>query len=638
MYGIYDKDRGNEQDQPHDSSGLVPNNQGAISRRKLLASLGMAGVGLMAMGTAGATGATGTVISQTYLPPSADVSAEVPHDGDNVRMIGSVADIAALQPAQMERGQLYYLAGWHPGSALSSQPVTAGGGVFVYDSNRPKTHHNGGTVLSLTVPFNGSVADYLSGVGETSPGGTGCLLRIDTSHAGVREFGAKGGDAAADTAAINAAFAVLNEVLIPVASQPYVYSGVLNITKSVRGSSDRPTIRCNGVTVDNTRTRLIIENLILNGPKDYSAPNTADDGTVGIDFRGQHCRVDNVIVEKYYRGVYVDGWSNTFHSLMVRYCQVSLVGRTNMQNCHFDLFKSVNCNALPDLRNSHGILFSAPQFQNYGVNLFIYQSDVTLNTPYFETHKQKPSNGMILIGSAFEVSASSVTIFSPVVNTNEPYIFQNSPVRPTISIFGRRAEKIKIVPVNSGSRSAVNSKSVLTDSQYASTPILAFGGGIGCGSGLDPASLSSIQLGREVLRLVFLAPDQGLRFAGLTVGKRYYLLFDWELAAGAAIRYDSGPVEQLIGVHNADGSRVNGIVELYAVASSGSVTFAGPNVNIYQFYLSESVRPQPLGAMKAYSVSHAAGTSWQPGDLLVTVEKFQGSHQHLWDGTQFVKA
>lgn len=590
-----------------------------LSRRKLLASMGVTGA---------------TIMSGGIFP--ANVKAEETQL-DEVLTLGSVADISLLQTAAIKSGQVFYLAGWHPGAAMSAQAGTAGGGTFVYDPNRAKTDHNGGTVLSVTVPFNGSVADYISAAGETNRAGTGCLVRMNTDQVGIRDFGAKGGDASTDTPALNAAFAVLNEVWIPITSQPYLYDGLLNITKSVRGSDDRPTIRCNGVLVDKTKSRLLIENLIFNGTKDYSASNAADDGTVGIDFRGQHCRVDNVIVEKYYRGVYVDGWSNTFHSLMVRYCHVSLTGRTNMQNCHFDLFKSINCHALPDLRNSHGILFSIPQFQNYGVNMFIYQSDVTLNAPYFETHKQKPSNGMMLIGSAFEVSASSVTILSPVVNTEEPYIFQNSPSRPTITIMGRRAEKIKIVPVNKGSRSAMNVKSVLSDAQYPSTPILAFGGGLGYGNGMDPASLSSVQLGRESLRLVFQAPDRGFRFTGLTAGKRYYILFDWELGNGAAIRYDSGLTEQLLGVHNTDGSRVNGILELYAEDSSGMITFADPNVNIHSFYLGESVQPVVAGMMKAFSINQASGGGWQLGDLLVTAEKHQGSYQHIWNGSEFTK-
>lgn len=45
MYGMYDRDLGHGKGQPHDSSGTGPNHLGAISRRKLLASLGMAGIG-----------------------------------------------------------------------------------------------------------------------------------------------------------------------------------------------------------------------------------------------------------------------------------------------------------------------------------------------------------------------------------------------------------------------------------------------------------------------------------------------------------------------------------------------------------------------------------------------------------------
>lgn len=590
-----------------------------MSRRKLIASLGAAGAVMIGGGMA-----------------LDDVQAGG-HGHDDVWVIGSVADISALSTISMASGQLVYMAGWHSVTAAASLAETIGGGMLLYDPNRSKADHNGGTVFSLTVPYQGSVTDYLAGIGETDSSGSGCLIRVDTGNVGIREFGAVGGDMSCDTPAIDAAFAELREVWIPAADQPYRYDGILNLIKSVRGTSDRPTIRCDGVLVENTRNRLIIENLIFNGAKDYSSASASDDGSVGLDIRAQHCKVDNVIVERYYRGVYVDGWSNTFHSLMVRYCHVSLTGRTNMQNCHFDLFKSINCHALPDLRNSHGILFSIPQFQNYGVNMYIYQSDVVLNAPYFETHAQKPSNGMLLIGSAFETSPSSVAVISPIVNTQEPYIFLNSPTRPTLALLGRRAEKIQIVPVNPGSRRALDMKSVLSDAQHPTVPLLAFGGGLGWGSGIELTSLTSVELGRQALKLTFDGPDKGFRFSGLTINRRYYILFDWELSDGAAIRYDGGPVEQLIGVHKTDGSRVKGVVELYAAGTEGSITFAQPEMTIYRFCLCESVQPLNTGAFKAYDLSHASGSGWQPGDLLVTALSHSGSHQHMWDGTQFIQ-
>lgn len=54
-----------------------------------------------------------------------------------------------------------------------------GGADFAWDPRCPKAAHNGGSVVSPTVPWDGkenSFADYLAGVGETSPRGSGCWV------------------------------------------------------------------------------------------------------------------------------------------------------------------------------------------------------------------------------------------------------------------------------------------------------------------------------------------------------------------------------------------------------------------------------------------------------------------------------
>jgi len=52
-----------------------------------------------------------------------------------------------------------------------------GGGVFYWDGSQLKTGHNGGTIISPTVPWNSDVSVYNSGVGETDPIGVGCWIR-----------------------------------------------------------------------------------------------------------------------------------------------------------------------------------------------------------------------------------------------------------------------------------------------------------------------------------------------------------------------------------------------------------------------------------------------------------------------------
>lgn len=56
-----------------------------------------------------------------------------------------------------------------------------GGGFYFWDATRPKSQHNGGSIISPTVPWTGSqltLTNFLNGVGETSPLGQGCWVLI----------------------------------------------------------------------------------------------------------------------------------------------------------------------------------------------------------------------------------------------------------------------------------------------------------------------------------------------------------------------------------------------------------------------------------------------------------------------------
>ncbi|MDF2657565.1 MAG: hypothetical protein K0Q94_356, partial [Paenibacillus sp.] len=156
-------------------------NQGAISRRKLLASLGMAGVGLMAMGTAGATG---TVVSQTYSPPGADsfnlneLNEPPPHPS----VVATT--IAALRTNEQPDANLVYF-------------VKDDGkeGCFLYDPTDTSSGDNTGTVVVST-----------SGVR---------FKRIYETGVNVRWFGATGDGVTDDTAAIRSAVDVADTIWFP---------------------------------------------------------------------------------------------------------------------------------------------------------------------------------------------------------------------------------------------------------------------------------------------------------------------------------------------------------------------------------------------------------------------------------------
>lgn len=91
--------------------------------------------------------------------------------GNSTVSVSSVADIKN----QTKRADLKLsLSSYHP---LGK----SGGGTFIWSPSTPKSNHDGGTIFSPTVPWDGSqstLSDYLDGEGETDPSGSGCWLRI----------------------------------------------------------------------------------------------------------------------------------------------------------------------------------------------------------------------------------------------------------------------------------------------------------------------------------------------------------------------------------------------------------------------------------------------------------------------------
>lgn len=94
----------------------------------------------------------------------------------------SIAALISLPTTTLFDGQQISLKEYKPG-------YSAGGGVFYWDATRPKSEHNGGTVISPTVPFSEVPADYISGVGETDSSGNGCFIRSDSRLVSLADFG-----------------------------------------------------------------------------------------------------------------------------------------------------------------------------------------------------------------------------------------------------------------------------------------------------------------------------------------------------------------------------------------------------------------------------------------------------------------
>lgn len=115
-------------------------------------------------------------------------------DVDLVSAASSAESVFDLLTAEKVVGNPRLVRGYHPGS-------TVGGGVFYWDSTRLKSLHNGGTIISPTVPWDGTFAglsDFLDGVGETSPGGFGCWVRDYEHDIFVEWFGSVVNDPSKD--------------------------------------------------------------------------------------------------------------------------------------------------------------------------------------------------------------------------------------------------------------------------------------------------------------------------------------------------------------------------------------------------------------------------------------------------------
>ena len=113
----------------------------------------------------------------------------------------SIRDLLLSQPAS---GIAITVKGYIPGTNF-------GGGQFYWDASMPKSQHNGITIFSPTVPWDGSytaLASFLSGTGETDGSGMGCWIRVENgeelkvSWGGVDITGGNIADAAV-TAVIN---------------------------------------------------------------------------------------------------------------------------------------------------------------------------------------------------------------------------------------------------------------------------------------------------------------------------------------------------------------------------------------------------------------------------------------------------
>lgn len=95
--------------------------------------------------------------------------------GKSIAIVDSVKDLMAV--SDKSANNIRYVTGYVPGTDF-------GGGDFYWDASKPKSEHNGITVFSPTVPWDGSyagLAAFLAGTGEANAGGSGCWVRVNST-------------------------------------------------------------------------------------------------------------------------------------------------------------------------------------------------------------------------------------------------------------------------------------------------------------------------------------------------------------------------------------------------------------------------------------------------------------------------
>lgn len=102
-----------------------------------------------------------------------------PQTDPNLRAeLSIIENIAELISKTPNPALTYTVKGYVPGT-------TFGGGIFYWSAALPKSQHNGITVFSPTVPWDGTyatLAAFLAGTGETTPSGSGCWVRMQNSR------------------------------------------------------------------------------------------------------------------------------------------------------------------------------------------------------------------------------------------------------------------------------------------------------------------------------------------------------------------------------------------------------------------------------------------------------------------------
>ena len=115
----------------------------------------------------------------------------------------TISDITGFY---QEESKYVFLSSWHGFVSRNGvNQLSGGGGRFVYNQSRPKSDHNGGTVIDPDAQYSGDLSAYINAGGS----GSGVYERVDIAITDPCMFGAKASDEVFDD--LPAIQAMLNE-------------------------------------------------------------------------------------------------------------------------------------------------------------------------------------------------------------------------------------------------------------------------------------------------------------------------------------------------------------------------------------------------------------------------------------------
>ena len=113
---------------------------------------------------------------------------------DGYSYIGELQSVAEFFGLIKRDGARVKLRSWYSGWSATNYGKPRGEGEFIYMSGVPKSKHDGCIYFSPTVPYSSTLSEYVTGVGESDPTGSGVWVRdigsathINTDWAGIND-------------------------------------------------------------------------------------------------------------------------------------------------------------------------------------------------------------------------------------------------------------------------------------------------------------------------------------------------------------------------------------------------------------------------------------------------------------------